>query len=55
MNSAAIKPEDLDTIGAEAWTGEGLEEDRGLVVLRVPVGHRAFVQKCLADKEQSHA
>ena len=35
-NSAAIKPKDLDTIGAEAWTGEGLEEDRGLVVARRP-------------------
>ena len=54
-NSAAIRPEDLDTIGAEAWTGEGPKEDRGLVVLGVPVGHRAFVQKWLADKEQSHA
>ena len=29
-------------MGAEAWTGEGPEEDRGLVVLGVPVGHRAF-------------
>ena len=29
-NSAGIKPEDLDTVGAEAWTGEGPEEDRGL-------------------------
>ena len=54
-NSAGIKPEDLDTVGAEAWTGEGPEEDRGLVVLGVPVGHRAFVQKWLADKGQSHA
>ena len=53
--SAGIKPEDLDTVGAEAWTGEGPEEDRGLVVLGVPVGHRAFVQKWLADKGQSHA
>ena len=26
-NDAAIKPKDLDTIGAEAWTGEGPEED----------------------------
>ena len=49
-NSVVIKPE-----GAEAWTGEGPEEDRGLVVWGVPVGHRAFVQKWLADKEQSHA
>ena len=40
---------------AEAWTGEGPEEDRGLVVFGLPVGHRAFVQKWLADKEQSHA
>ena len=54
-NDAAIKPEDLDTIGAEAWTGEGPEEDRGVVVLGVPVGHRAFVQKWLADKGQSHS
>ena len=54
-NNAAIKPEDLDTIGAEAWTGEGPEEDRGRVVLGVPVGHRAFVQKSSADKEQSCA
>ena len=36
--------EDLDTVGAEAWT------DRGLVVLGVPVGHRAFVQKWLAER-----
>ena len=34
--------------------GEGAEEDRGLVVLGVPVGHDAFVQKWLADKEGSH-
>ena len=54
-NSAGIKPEDLDTVGAEAWTGDGPEEVRGLVVLAVPVGHRAFVQKWLADKGQSHA
>ena len=40
--SAGIKPEDLDSVGAEAWTSEGPEEDRGLVVLGVPVGHRAF-------------
>ena len=34
--------------------GEGHLEERGLVVLGVPVGHRAFVQKWLADKEGSH-
>ena len=50
-NRAAIRPEDLDTVGAEAWRGEGPEEERGLVVLVVPVGHKAFVQKWLADKE----
>ena len=50
-----MKPEDLDSFGAEAWTGEGPEEDRGLVVFGVTVGHIAFVQKWLTDKGQSHA
>ena len=50
-NSAEIKPDDLDTIGAEAWLGEGPKEDRALVVLGVPVGHRACVQKWLANKK----
>ena len=53
-NRAATRPEDLHTIGAEAWRGEGPEEEQGLVVLGVPVGHSAFVQKWLADKEESH-
>ena len=34
--------------------GEGPEEEHSLVVLGVPVGHSAFVQKWLADKEESH-
>ena len=42
-NRAATRPEDLDTIGAEAWRDEGPEEEQGLVVLGVPVGHSAFV------------
>ena len=51
----ATRPEDLHTIGAEAWRGEGPQEEQGLVVvLGVPVGHSAFVQKWLADKEESH-
>ena len=49
-NRAATKPEDMDTIGAEAWKGEGPEEEGGLVA----VGHSAFVQKWLEDKEESH-
>ena len=51
-NRAATRPEDLHTIGAEAWRGEGPEEEQGLVVLGVPVGHSAFVQKWLADEEE---
>ena len=53
-NGAAVKPKDLHIFGAEAWKGEGPEEERGLVVLGVPVGHSTFVQKWLADKEGSH-
>ena len=53
-NGAAVKPKDLHIFGAEAWKGEGPEEERGLVVLGVPVGHSAFVQKWLVDKEGSH-
>ena len=53
-NGAAVKPKDLHIFGAEAWKGEGPEEERGLVVFGVPVGHSAFVQKWLADKEGSH-
>ena len=59
-NSAAIKPEDLDTIGAEAWTGEGAKKDRGLVVLGVPVGQSIcaegvgtpFVIFCTGENEK---
>ena len=42
-NGAAVKPKDFHIFGAEAWKGEGPEEERGLVVLGVPVGHSAFV------------
>ena len=47
-----LGPEDSDTFGAEVWSGEGPEDDRGLAVLGVPVGHKAFEQKWLADKGQ---
>ena len=50
-NGAAVKPTNMHIIGAEVRKGEGLEEKRGLMVLGVPVGQNAFVQKWLADKE----
>ena len=37
-NGAAVKPTNMQVIGDDAWKGEGLEEERGLVVLGVPVG-----------------
>ena len=52
-NGAAVKPTDMHTIGIEAWKGEGLEKGRGLVVLGVPIGHTTFLQKWLANKEES--
>ena len=53
-NGATVKPTNMHIIGDDAWKGEGLEEEGGLVVLGVPVGHHAFVQKWLPDKEGSH-
>ena len=53
-NGAIVKPTNMHVIGGDAWKGEGLEEERGLLVLGVPVGHHAFVQKWLADKEGTH-
>ena len=51
--SGTVQPPDpriLTPIGAEAWRGEGPEEEQGLVVLGVPVGHSAFVQKWVGRK-----
>ena len=44
-NGAAVQSTNMHIIGDVAWKGEGLEEKRCLVVLGVPVGHHAFVQK----------
>ena len=46
----AVNPTNMHIIGGDAWKGEGLEEERGLVVL----GVKAFVQKWLVDKEGVH-
>ena len=51
-DQAAIRPEDSDTIGVEVWSGGGPKDDRGLAVLGVPIAHKAFEQKWLADKGQ---
>ena len=48
LDDMYVKTTDMHVIGAEAWKGEGIEEERGLVVLGVPVG-------LLADKEGSHS
>ena len=45
-NGAAVKPTNMHIIGDDALKGEGLEEERGLMVLGVPVGHHALKMAC---------
>ena len=43
-NGAAVKQTNMRVVGDDDWKGEGLEEERCLVVLGVPLGPHAFVR-----------